>query len=82
MPTFTLGRFSDAGEVYFESWYSPRKGEKVGLTQTTRGIAVCKATDDCDYDVRYTWPGGDNQEASRKAIKHYERVKGTQVRCA
>ncbi len=79
MPTFTLGRFCDAGEVYYESWDSPCKDAKVGLTKTSRGLAVCKATDGGDYDVRYTWPGGDNQEASRKAIKHYERVTSSKL---
>jgi hypothetical protein len=79
MATFTLGRFSDAGEVYFESWHSPRKGETVRLSRTPRGIAVCKASAESGYEVRYTWPGGDNQQASRKAIKHYEKMTGLEV---
>jgi hypothetical protein len=77
MPKFTLARFAEC-EVFFATWDAPKRGDKVGLTLTERGMEVCYSHDQ-PCDCGYTWPGGDHVTASRKAIKHYERRTGRTV---
>lgn len=48
MPKFTLARFAEC-EVFFATWDAPKRGDKVGLTLTERGMEVCYSHDQpCD----------------------------------